>query len=162
MKAQEFVLEQHEAEILDHMRSLVARINMIDNDRVRSALIDLLPNVRTVLDVQRVNQTLDQMNVAQPTQQELSEHRMVWRRNPRTGRVSMAWRCESGPRKGRTVPAVKDCSAPLNIAQAQRMKKTRAKTKLRQARRAKRTKRISPASKLLRRLNVPRRKPRRK
>jgi hypothetical protein len=83
----------------------------------------------------------------------ITEHRMVWKRNARTGRVSLKWRCESGPRKGRTVPQAADCSAAPDMAASQRMKKTRQKTKIRQARRTKRTKRINPASKLVARLN---------
>jgi hypothetical protein len=84
----------------------------------------------------------------------LDEHRMVWRRNPRTGKISLRWRCESGPRAGRTVPAVKDCSGAPDIAQAQRMKKTRQRTKLRQARKSKKTKRVNPASKIAKYLNI--------
>ncbi len=83
----------------------------------------------------------------------VTEHRMVWKRNARTGRVSLKWRCESGPRKGRTVPQAADCSAAPDMAASQRMKKTRQKTKIRQARRTKRTKRINPAAKLAARLN---------
>jgi hypothetical protein len=82
---------------------------------------------------------------------------MVWRRNARSGRATMNWRCESGPRAGRTVPNVGDCSAPPDVAAAQRMKKTRQRTKIRQARKTKRTKRIDPTSKLVKRLN-PKRK----
>ncbi len=78
---------------------------------------------------------------------------MVWKRNARTGKVSLSWRCESGPRANRTVPRVSDCSAAPDFAQAQRMKKTRARTKVRQARKTKRTKRVNPKSKLLRLLN---------
>jgi hypothetical protein len=84
----------------------------------------------------------------------VTEHRMVFRRNPKTGKISLRWRCESGPRKNRTVPSVKDCSAAPDIAQAQRMKKTRQRTKIRQARKAKRTKRVNPASKLSKMLNL--------
>jgi hypothetical protein len=84
----------------------------------------------------------------------IGEHRMVFRRNPRTGKISMRWRCESGPRKNRTVPAVKDCSGAPDVAQAQRMKKTRQRTKIRQARKAKRTKRINPSSRLSKLLNL--------
>ncbi len=83
----------------------------------------------------------------------ITEHRMVWKRNPRTGKVSIKWRCESGPRKGRTVPAVKDCSGAPNPAAAQRMKKTRQRTKVRAARRSSKTKRINPGSKLATMLN---------
>lgn len=84
----------------------------------------------------------------------ITEHRLVWRRNPKTGNVTLRWRCESGPRAGRTVPTVKDCSAAPDVAQSQRMKKTRQRTKIRQARKAKRTKRINPSSKLASRLNI--------
>lgn len=83
----------------------------------------------------------------------VTEHRMVWRRNPRTGKVTLNWRCESGPRANRTVPQVKDCSAAPDIAQAQRLKKTRSRTKVRQARKTRRTKRVNPKSKLIRLLN---------
>lgn len=84
----------------------------------------------------------------------VTEHRMVWRRNPKTGKISLRWRCESGPRANRTVPKVADCSGAPNVAQAQRMKKTRQRTKVRQARKAGKTKRVNPASKLSQRLNI--------
>jgi hypothetical protein len=83
----------------------------------------------------------------------ITEHRLVWKRNVKTGQVSLRWRCETGPRKDRTVPKVTDCSAAPDMAASQRMKKTRQKTKVRQSRRAARTKRINPASKLAARLN---------
>jgi hypothetical protein len=79
---------------------------------------------------------------------------MVFRRNAKTGKIGLRWRCESGPRKNRTVPNVKDCSAALDVAQAQVMKKTRQRTKIRQARKSKKTKRVNPASKLMQRLNI--------
>lgn len=84
----------------------------------------------------------------------VTEHRMVFRRNPKTGKVSLRWRCESGPRKNRTVPKVADCSGAPDLAQAQRMKKTRQRTKVRQARKAKKTKRVNPSSRLARMLNL--------
>ncbi len=84
---------------------------------------------------------------------ELNEHRMVWKRNPRTGGVSIKWRCETGPRKGRTVPQVKDCSGAPDVAQAQRMKVTRQRTKIKQARKSKKTKRVNPGSRLAAALN---------
>lgn len=83
----------------------------------------------------------------------VTEHRLVFKRSPK-GKVTMKWRCETGPRAGRTVPNVKDCSAAPDMAQAQRLKKTRAKTKIRQARRTKRTKRVNPTSRLVQRLNL--------
>lgn len=84
---------------------------------------------------------------------EITENRMVWKRNPRTGKATLKWRCVGGPRNNRTVSNAADCSASPNMAASQRMKKTRAKTKVRQARRAKRTKKINPTSKLAARLN---------
>lgn len=84
----------------------------------------------------------------------VTEHRLVWRRNARTGKVTLNWRCETGPRANRTVPKVSDCSQAPDMAQSQRMKKTRAKTKIRQARRTKRTKRVNPLSRLAQRLNL--------
>lgn len=83
----------------------------------------------------------------------LDEHRMVWKRNARTGKATLKWRCEGGPRNNRTVPNAADCSAAPNMAASQRMKKTRAKTKVRQARRTKRTKKINPVSQMATRLN---------
>lgn len=82
----------------------------------------------------------------------LPEHKMVWKRS-KSGKVSMKWRCMSGPRAGRTVPSVSDCSKAPDVAQSIRMKKTRAQTKVRQARKAKKTKRVNPSSRLISRLN---------
>ena len=84
----------------------------------------------------------------------VTEHRLIWRRNPRTGKVTLKWRCESGPRQNRTVPKISDCGKSPDVARREQMKKTRARTKIRQARRAKRTKNINPASRLAQRLNV--------
>ena len=83
----------------------------------------------------------------------ITEHRLVWKRNPNTGAVTRKWRCETGLRAGRTVPAVADCSAAPDVAQAQRMKTTRQRTKIKQAKRTAKTKRVNPASKLASRLN---------
>jgi hypothetical protein len=83
----------------------------------------------------------------------VTEHRLVWRRNPRTGQISMRWRCESGPKKGRTMPSAAGCQTAPDVARRETMKRTRARTKVRQARRAKRTKRINPRHKLLSILN---------
>lgn len=84
----------------------------------------------------------------------VTEHRLVWRRNPRTGKVTLRWRCESGSRKNRTVPNISDCGKSPDTASREQMKRTRARTKTRQARRAKRTKRVNPASRLMQRLNA--------
>lgn len=83
----------------------------------------------------------------------ISEHRLVYRRNPRTGNITTRWRCESGPRKGRTVSDVRQCSAAPDIARAARMKATRQRTKPAQARKTKRTKKINPMTRTATRLN---------
>jgi hypothetical protein len=77
----------------------------------------------------------------------------VFKRNARTGKVSMKWRCEGGPRKGRVVADPNQCSASLDREKSSKMKLTRAKTKVRQARKTKRTKRLNPAAKLAAQLN---------
>ena len=84
----------------------------------------------------------------------VTETRLVFKRNPRTGKISLKWRCTTGPRANRTVAHPKDCAAAPDIARREKMKKTRAKTKVRQARRTKRTKRINPQAKLAARLNL--------
>jgi hypothetical protein len=83
----------------------------------------------------------------------ITEHKKVFKRNARTGKVTMKWRCEAGPRKGRVVADPNQCSASLDREKSSKMKLTRAKTKVRQARKTKRTKRINPFSQLIRRLN---------
>lgn len=83
----------------------------------------------------------------------VSETRLVWKRNPKTGKISLKWRCTSGPRANRTVPHPMDCGAAPDVGKREQMKRTRAKTKIRQARRTKRTKKINPQSKLAGRLN---------
>lgn len=82
----------------------------------------------------------------------ITEHAKVWRRS-KTGKLTMAWRCGSGIRKGRVVSDPRQCGKQLDIGKSAALKRTRAKTKVRQARKAKRTKRISPISKLVRKLN---------
>ena len=83
----------------------------------------------------------------------VTEHKKVFKRNARTGKVSMKWRCEGGPRKGRVVADPNQCSASLDREKSSKMKLTRAKTKVRQARKTKRTKRLNPAAKLAAQLN---------
>jgi hypothetical protein len=83
----------------------------------------------------------------------VTEHKKVFKRNARTGKVTMKWRCEAGPRKGRVVADPNQCSASLDREKSSKMKLTRAKTKVRQARKAKRTKRLNPAAKLAAQLN---------
>jgi hypothetical protein len=83
----------------------------------------------------------------------VTENKKVFKRNARTGKLSMKWRCASGPRKGRIVAEPNQCSASLDREKSSAMKLTRAKTKVRQARKAKRTKRLNPAAKLAAKLN---------
>jgi hypothetical protein len=83
----------------------------------------------------------------------ITEHKKVFKRNARTGKLSLKWRCEAGPRKGRIVAEPNQCSASLDREKSSKMKLTRAKTKVRQARKTKRTKRLNPAAKLAAKLN---------
>lgn len=88
----------------------------------------------------------------------ITEHRLVFKRNPKTGSISMKWRCETGPRKGRTVPELSQCSAAPDIKKAAKMKQTRQRTKVAQARKTKKTKRVNPMSRTAARLNKQMRK----
>jgi hypothetical protein len=83
----------------------------------------------------------------------ITEHKKVFKRNARTGKLTMKWRCEAGPRKGRIVAEPNQCSASLDREKSSKMKLTRAKTKVRQARKTKRTKRLNPAARLAAQLN---------
>jgi hypothetical protein len=83
----------------------------------------------------------------------ITEHKPVFRRNPKTGHIQLFWRCESGLRKGRTVPKVADCSAAYDSEKAQRLKKTRARTYKNQSRLTKLTKKRSRASRVVNKLN---------
>ena len=83
----------------------------------------------------------------------ITEHRKVFKRNAKTGKLSLKWRCEGGPRQGRVVSDPNQCSASLDRKKSSKMKLTRAKTKVRQARKTKRTKRLNPAAKLAAKLN---------
>ena len=82
----------------------------------------------------------------------INEHRLVFKRNPRSNKLTLRWRCTSGPRKDKTVASVKQCSASPDLKKSAKMKQTRQRTKVRQAKRTKRTKRINPISKLAARL----------
>ena len=83
----------------------------------------------------------------------ITEHRRVFKRNAKTGKLSLKWRCEAGPRLGRVVADHNQCSASLDRKKSSNMKLTRANTKVRQARKTKRTKRLNPAAKLAAKLN---------
>lgn len=86
----------------------------------------------------------------------ITEHRLEWgrkRATARGGKVTMKWRCTTGPRKGRLVSRVSDCDDFVNAKQREKMKTTRSRTAKPQARRASRSKKINTASRLLRKLN---------
>jgi hypothetical protein len=87
-------------------------------------------------------------------QEFITETRLVFKRNPRTGKISLKWRCTSGPKANRTVPNPQDCAAAIDVGKRAQMKRTRAQTKVRQARRTKRTKKINPQARLAARLNA--------
>ena len=83
------------------------------------------------------------------------ENRMVWRK---MGKKDVrAVRCTSGPRKGRVVSKSTQCSAPINMKKRMTLKKTKAKMGARISRKAQRTKRMNPASRRVRQLNLRRR-----
>lgn len=84
----------------------------------------------------------------------ITEHKVVFRRNPKTGQVKMVWRCTSGVRTGRTVPTAADCNASYDIGKAQTMKKTRARTGKNQAWKAQLTKSRSKGSRVAKKLNA--------
>lgn len=88
----------------------------------------------------------------------ITEHRLVFKRNQKTGSISMKWRCESGPRKNKTVPELSQCSASPDIKKSAKMKQTRQRTKVAQARKTKKTKRVNPMTKTATRLNKQMRK----
>ena len=83
----------------------------------------------------------------------VTEHRLVWQRNPKTGTVKMKWRCETGTRKGRTVPNVSDCNKQIDIGKSVRMRTTRQRTGRVQARKSALTKGRSYSSRLAGKLN---------
>lgn len=83
----------------------------------------------------------------------LQEHQLVFKKNKKTGNLTLKWRCESGPREGRTVPVLAQCSAAPDLKKSSKMKQTRKKSKVSQARKAKKTKRVDPIVKVASRLN---------
>jgi hypothetical protein len=88
----------------------------------------------------------------------INEHRLVFKRNPKSNKLALKWRCTSGTRKDKTVANVKQCSASPDLKKSAKMKNTRQRTKVRQAKKTKKTKRINPVSKLAARLNKLRKK----
>jgi hypothetical protein len=150
MRAGEFI-PGNESILLTRMRDLVKRIQLVNDSTLKEKLLQLLPSIRTISDIEKVDTALYQMGV-----QELSEHEMVWSRSKTTtrgGKAKLKWRCTSGKRKGRIVPTVSDCDKPIDVAKRATMKRTRAQTYKQQARRSERSKRINTASRLIRALN---------
>jgi len=88
----------------------------------------------------------------------ITEHSLVYRRNPKTGGITMRWKCGSGSRRGRVVSSIAQCAASPNIAQSARMKATRKRTAAPQARKAKKTKRVNPMVRAAALLNKARRR----
>jgi hypothetical protein len=90
---------------------------------------------------------------------ELLEHRMIFRRKPKSSGMDISWRCTTGPRKNKTVKSLTQCSAPLNPEKITKMKNTRKKTSKVQSRKTKLTKKIDPVSKLVTKINKQKAKP---
>jgi hypothetical protein len=86
----------------------------------------------------------------------LPEHEIIWSRTG--GTMKLKWRCTSGAKRGRIVPDIKGCSTPVDTKKRHAMTLTRAKTGARQAVRTKKTKKLNPTTKLLTRLNKPKRR----
>jgi hypothetical protein len=84
---------------------------------------------------------------------ELLEHRMIFKRNAKSGKVDISWRCTTGPRKNKTVKSLTQCSAPLDPAKISKMKTTRKKTSKVQSKKTKITKKVDPVSKLVTKIN---------
>lgn len=82
----------------------------------------------------------------------ITEARMVWRKSG--NKLKRGVRCTSGRRKGRVVSTAQQCAAPVDLKKRMTLKKTKAKFGKRLARKARRTKRINPASKRLKSLNI--------
>lgn len=82
--------------------------------------------------------------------------RMAWARKGNT--IVKKYRCTSGRRKGRIVSKPAQCTAPPDIKKRATLRRTKAKMGARMARKTKRTKRLNPASRRLKRLNIPKRK----
>ena len=150
MRAGEFI-PGNESILLTRMRDLAKRIQLVKDSTLKEKLLQLLPSIRTVSDIDKVDTALYQLGV-----QELAEHEMVWSRaktTTRRGQAKLKWRCTSGKRKGRVVPNVADCDKPIDVAKREKMKRTRAQTYKQQARRSERSKKINTASRLIRALN---------
>jgi hypothetical protein len=67
--------------------------------------------------------------------------------------VTRKFRCTVGPRKGRVVANPSQCAAPINLKKRFILKRTKAAKGARMNKKAQRTKRLSPASRIVARLN---------
>lgn len=92
----------------------------------------------------------------------ITEHALVYRKNPKTGNITMKWRCASGPRKGKVVSSISQCAASPDLAKSARMKSTRKRTRAAQARKARKTKRVDPMVRAAAMLNRARAKARKR
>tara|TARA_B100000953_G_scaffold81636_1_gene66594 strand:- start:397 stop:684 length:288 start_codon:yes stop_codon:yes gene_type:complete len=81
----------------------------------------------------------------------ISEAKVIFRK--RGKKVIRAFRCTVGPRKGRPVQNPSQCAAPINLKKRFVMRRTRAAKGARMMKKAQRTKRLSPASRIVARLN---------
>lgn len=81
--------------------------------------------------------------------------RMAWARRGKS--IVRKYRCTSGIRKGRIVSKPSQCARAPDIKKRATLRRTKARLGGRMARKAQRTKRLNPASKRLRKLNVRRR-----
>ena len=81
----------------------------------------------------------------------ISEAKVIFRK--RGKKVVRAFRCTIGPRKGRPVASPMQCAAPINLKKRFVLRRTRAQKGARMMKKAQRTKRLSPASRIVARLN---------
>ena len=81
----------------------------------------------------------------------VSEAKVIFRK--RGKKVVRAFRCTVGPRKGRPVASPMQCAAPINLKKRFVLRRTRAQKGARMMKKAQRTKRLSPASRIVARLN---------
>ena len=81
----------------------------------------------------------------------VAEAKVIFRK--RGNKVKRAFRCTVGPRKGRPVQNPQQCAAPINLKKRFVLRRTRAQKGARMMKKAQRTKRLSPASRIVARLN---------
>ena len=81
----------------------------------------------------------------------ISEAKVIFRK--RGNKVVRAFRCTVGPRKGRPVASPMQCAAPIDLKKRFVLRRTRAQKGARMMKKAQRTKRLSPASRIVARLN---------